>query len=286
MFFAPALLWLGATLLLVRLRGRALAWLARTRRRAAGRRRHAGSCSPAPADAGRRSTAGSSWSACCSRSASASASSPRPTTSRRASTRSSRSAPTSSSPRRPAPSRGNGLARTIARRPGRRAISAVDHSYAYVGPDLRTRTASTPATIGAATKLRDSYFLGGEATADAARLRSTPDGILVSQGDDHRLLAQRRRSPPSARARPRSGRFRVVPFHVVGIVQEFPSAPKDSFMVANLALPASRRPTTAAPTSSSPHHGDPAAVAHASPRRPRSRRRPCGGHPRSRPRRP
>jgi putative ABC transport system permease protein len=31
-----------------------------------------------------------------------------------------------------------------------------------------------------------------------------------------------------------SGRFRVVPFHVVGVVQEFPSAPKDSFMVANL----------------------------------------------------
>lgn len=32
----------------------------------------------------------------------------------------------------------------------------------------------------------------------------------------------------------RSGRFRVVPFHVVGTVQEFPSAPRDSFMVANL----------------------------------------------------
>jgi putative ABC transport system permease protein len=30
------------------------------------------------------------------------------------------------------------------------------------------------------------------------------------------------------------GRFRIAPFHVVGIVQEFPSAPKDSFMVANL----------------------------------------------------
>src|SRR5437660_552665 len=35
MFFAPALLWIGATLLLVRLRGRALAWVAR---RAAGDR--------------------------------------------------------------------------------------------------------------------------------------------------------------------------------------------------------------------------------------------------------
>ena len=32
----------------------------------------------------------------------------------------------------------------------------------------------------------------------------------------------------------RDRQFRVVPFHVVGIVQEFPSAPRDSFMVANL----------------------------------------------------
>ncbi len=32
-----------------------------------------------------------------------------------------------------------------------------------------------------------------------------------------------------------SGRFRVIPFHVVGVVQEFPSAPRDSFMVTNLA---------------------------------------------------
>jgi putative ABC transport system permease protein len=33
----------------------------------------------------------------------------------------------------------------------------------------------------------------------------------------------------------RTGSFRVVPFHVEGIVQEFPSAPRDSFMVANLS---------------------------------------------------
>ena len=33
----------------------------------------------------------------------------------------------------------------------------------------------------------------------------------------------------------RSGSFRIVPFHVVGTVQEFPSAPRDSFMVTNLA---------------------------------------------------
>jgi putative ABC transport system permease protein len=66
-----------------------------------------------------------------------------------------------------------------------------------------------------------------------ARLQSTPDGILVSRetvtdyslavGDLLRLRVLDRRA----------GRFRVVPFHVVGIVQEFPSAPKDSFMVVD-----------------------------------------------------
>ena len=33
----------------------------------------------------------------------------------------------------------------------------------------------------------------------------------------------------------RTGQFRVAPFHVIGTVQEFPSAPRDSFMVTNLS---------------------------------------------------
>ena len=47
----------------------------------------------------------------------------------------------------------------------------------------------------------------------------------------------------------RTGHFHVVPFHVVGTVQEFPSAPRDSFMVANLSYLESA--TRRAPTSSS-----------------------------------
>ena len=115
------------------------------------------------------------------------------------------------------------------------AVSAVDHSYAYVGPDLQDTFGIDAATIGAATRLRDSYFLGGSARELLRRLRATPDGILVSletitdyslhRGDLLRLRVLDRAS----------GRFRVVPFHVVGTVQEFPSAPKDSFMVANLS---------------------------------------------------
>ncbi len=67
------------------------------------------------------------------------------------------------------------------------------------------------------------------------RLHATHDGVVVSKETiaDYSLamgdLLKLRVLDHS------SGRFRVVPFHVVGIVQEFPSAPRDSFMVANLA---------------------------------------------------
>jgi len=127
------------------------------------------------------------------------------------------------------------LAAKIARVPGVAATSAVDHSYAYVGPDLQDTFGIEAAKIGRATTLRDSYFIGGGAQTMMGRLQHRPDGILVSKetitdyslkiGDLLRLRVLDHRS----------GNFRTVPFHVVGVVQEFPSAPRDSFMVANLA---------------------------------------------------
>ncbi|HKB50444.1 MAG TPA: FtsX-like permease family protein [Solirubrobacterales bacterium] len=128
-----------------------------------------------------------------------------------------------------------GLAERIDSVPGVAATSAVDHSYAYVGPDLQDTFGIEPASIGKATTLRDSYFIGGSAQTMMSRLQSRPDGILVSKetitdyslkvGDLLRLRVLDHRS----------GQFHIVPFHVVGAVQEFPSAPRDSFMVANLA---------------------------------------------------
>src|SRR5206468_7305025 len=127
------------------------------------------------------------------------------------------------------------LARRITSIPGAAGVSAVDHSYAYVGPDLQDTFGVDPATLTRGTSLRDSYFLGGSAAQMLDRLRARPDGILVSKetitdyslnlGDLLRLRVLDHRS----------GNFRVVPFHVVGVVQEFPSAPRDSFMVTNLA---------------------------------------------------
>ncbi|MDX6601345.1 MAG: putative transport system permease protein [Solirubrobacterales bacterium] len=129
----------------------------------------------------------------------------------------------------------DGLVKRIEAVPGVAATSPVDHSYAYVGPDLQDTFGIDPATIGAATTLRDSYFIGGSAQTMLSRLKSTPDGIVVSKETitDYSLkvgdLLRLRVLDHS------SGRFRTVPFHVVGTVQEFPSAPRDSFMVANLS---------------------------------------------------
>ena len=127
------------------------------------------------------------------------------------------------------------LPQPIARVPGVQATTALDHSYAYIGPDLQDTYGINPATFTNATTLRDSYFIGDSASSAISKLKTTPDGILVGKetitdyslapGDLLKLRVLDRST----------GAFRVVPFHVVGVVQEFPSAPKDSFMVTNLS---------------------------------------------------
>jgi putative ABC transport system permease protein len=123
----------------------------------------------------------------------------------------------------------------VARVPGVASTTAVDHSYAYVGPDLQDTYGIDARTIAGATSLRDSYFLGAGVSQTLARLRAHPDGILVSKetiGDYSLALGDLLKLRVLNHG---TGRFAVVSFHVAGIVQEFPSAPRDSFMVANLS---------------------------------------------------
>jgi putative ABC transport system permease protein len=127
------------------------------------------------------------------------------------------------------------VAPIVARVSGVTGATAVNHTYAYVGPDLQDTFGIDAATFTNGSTLRDSYFLGAGARRTLDRLRSRPDGILVSKEtiSDYSLRLGdllRLRVLDAA-----LGRFRIVPFHVAGIVQEFPSAPRDSFMVANLA---------------------------------------------------
>jgi putative ABC transport system permease protein len=234
MFFGPALLWIGAALLLLRLRGGALAW---TARRVAGPRAQT-RAGFLLASAGRRGGAINRglllvglllafgvnlglFTATYDQQASVDAqltlggdvvaTAPPGVVAQR------------------------GLAAKIAAVPGVDGTTPVDHSYAYVGPDLQDTFGVDAASVSRGTTMRDSYFIGGSAQQQLARLRARRDGILVSKEtiadyslnlSDQLLLRVLDR---------RSGHFHVVPFHVVGIVQEFPSAPRDSFMVANLA---------------------------------------------------
>jgi putative ABC transport system permease protein len=160
-----------------------------------------------------------------------------------------------------------GVQPVVAHTSGVTGTTALDHTYAYVGPDLQDVFAIDPSTFLEGTSLRDSYFLGGTAKGMLNRLKAHPDAILVSKetitdyslnlGDLLKLRVLDHRT----------GKFHVVPFHVAGIVQEFPSAPKDSFMVANRSyiLQATRDPGPNVVFAET--NGNPSQVAHAVARR-------------------
>ncbi|MEA2448809.1 MAG: putative transport system permease protein [Thermoleophilaceae bacterium] len=260
MFFAPALLWIGATLLLVRLRGRALGWLAR---RAAGTRAQS-TRGFLLASAGRRAGAINRglvvvglllafgvnvgiFAATYNQQAAVDA---------QLTLGADVTATTA-----PGVATKHNLAAKIAAVPGVTATTAVDHSYAYVGPDLQDTYGIDAGSFSAATSLRDSYFVGSTAAQAMHDMRARPDGILVSRETitDYSLA---RGALLRLRVLDRAtGKFHRVPFHVVGIVQEFPSAPKDSFMVANIDYLAKASHSGGPNVVFAKASGDPAAVA-------------------------
>jgi putative ABC transport system permease protein len=117
--------------------------------------------------------------------------------------------------------------------PGVAAVAPVQHRYAYVGTDLQDLYGIQPDTITKTVAMRDAYFTGGTAAQLLGRLAAQPDAILVSAetvtdfqlhpGDLIRLRLVDGRTHQQI----------TVPFHYAGIVTEFPTAPKDSFFVAN-----------------------------------------------------
>ncbi|MFF3817043.1 ABC transporter permease [Streptomyces bluensis] len=116
---------------------------------------------------------------------------------------------------------------------GVRRVEPLQHRFAYVGSDLQDLYGVRPDTVASATSLRDAYFSGGSAQQLMRRLAQRPDNLLVSAetvndfqlspGDTVNLRVQDAQTKV----------LRTVPFHYAGIVKEFPTAPKDSFFVAN-----------------------------------------------------
>ncbi|MDX6208042.1 MAG: putative transport system permease protein, partial [Frankiales bacterium] len=124
-------------------------------------------------------------------------------------------------------------AASLSKVPGVRAVEPLQHRFAYVGADLQDLYGINPKTITRATSLQDAYFQGASASTLLARLAARPDAILVSAEtvNDYNLVLgdQLRLRLQSAQTR----RYVPVTFHYVGIVNEFPTAPKDSFLIAN-----------------------------------------------------
>ena len=128
------------------------------------------------------------------------------------------------------------------------AAEPMQHRLAYVGTDLQDLYGIDPARIGRATPLSDAYFGNGNAEATLALLTATPDGVLVSAGDRERFPAEPGRHDQSAHSERGDHQYHVVPFKFIGIVREFPTAPHDSFLVANASYVAQASHSPAAET--------------------------------------
>ncbi|MFE7565591.1 FtsX-like permease family protein [Streptomyces sp. NPDC057539] len=112
-------------------------------------------------------------------------------------------------------------------------VEPLQHRFAYVGSDLQDLYGVRPDTISSATSLQDAYFSGGSAATLMKRLADQPDGLLVSAETvkDFQLAPGDRIKLRIQDARTKA--LRTVAFHYVGVAKEFPTAPKDSFFVAN-----------------------------------------------------
>ncbi|HKT04070.1 MAG TPA: ABC transporter permease, partial [Rugosimonospora sp.] len=152
--------------------------------------------------------------------------------------------------------------RALAGVAGVASVEPMIHRFAYVGADLQDMYGVHPDTLAGHVALQDAYFTGATAREMMRRLAGNPDAVLVSAetvkdfqlslGDTLRLRL------PGAR----DGAPVTVPFHYAGIVTEFPTAPTDSFLVANadyLAQQVGDTPTTLLVTTTTGAH--PAAVA-------------------------
>jgi putative ABC transport system permease protein len=122
---------------------------------------------------------------------------------------------------------------SIATVAGVRRVEPLMHRVAYVGADLQDLYGVRPATVVGAARLRNAYFRGGSARSLIAMLARQPDGLLVSAETVHDFQLS---SGDQLRLRVRdatSGQLTAVTFHFLGVVREFPTAPRNSFLLAN-----------------------------------------------------
>ncbi|UCI10576.1 ABC transporter permease [Mesorhizobium sp. B1-1-8] len=141
------------------------------------------------------------------------------------------------------------------------AVEPMQHRFAYVGADLQDLYGIDPANIGRATNLSDAYFSGAGAAATLGQLAATPDGVLVSQETVNDFQLQPGDTINLRLIDARDHQYHPVAFKFIGIAREFPTAPKDSFLVANAAYVARMTGSNASEYVLMRAKGDPTALA-------------------------
>jgi putative ABC transport system permease protein len=121
----------------------------------------------------------------------------------------------------------------LGRTPGVMAAEPMQHRFAYVGNDLQDLYGIDPMRIGRATSMSNAYFASGNARATLAALAARPDGVLVSAETVTTYQLQRGDLLNLRLLNAADHQYHVVAFHFVDVVREFPTAPKDSFLIAN-----------------------------------------------------
>jgi putative ABC transport system permease protein len=122
---------------------------------------------------------------------------------------------------------------TVSAVPGVISAEALHHGFAYIGTDLQDIYGIHPQSISQSTSLQDAYFQGSTAPELMQQLAASPDAILVSAETVKDYQLQNGDTVTLRLKDLTTNNFTPVNFRYAGIVSEFPTAPKDSFFVAN-----------------------------------------------------
>jgi len=115
----------------------------------------------------------------------------------------------------------------------------MQHRFAYVGKDLQDMFGIDPAKIQTATNISNAFFANHNASATLTALQHQNDGVLISEETKNDFQLNNGDLINLRMQDAKDNAYHVIPFHVVGVVREFPTAPKDSFFVANASYIAS-----------------------------------------------
>ena len=151
--------------------------------------------------------------------------------------------------------------KALAKLPGVVAAVPMQHRFAYVGADLQDLFGIDPTTIGEGTHLSDAYFSRATAAQVLKALHTTPDGVLVSQETVKDFQLTQGDTINLRLMSATDHQYHPVAFHFVGVAREFPTAPKDSFLVANSTYIAKMTGNSAQEYVLMKSSGDPAVVA-------------------------